>query len=225
MRIGVLIPTRGDRTEFLRNAARMIEGQTLQPVALEIVNDAPRNEAIDLCWRYKRGYETLSKLNLDLIAFWEDDDWYHPEYLETMARTWEEKGRPLLLGCDYTIYYHLKLKKYFTFHHTTRSSMMNTVIRPNIPNIDWGPEHDPYTDLHLWTKLGSKMGDRVIFHPEKHICLGIKHAIGKTGGFYHSNELTRYEHDDNGFLENTVAPVDQKAFDFYLEMNKKLVTS
>lgn len=230
MRIGILVPDRGDRTEFLRNCRRMIDRQTLQPVEVEIVNDPPRSEAIDIGWRYKIGYQRLQNKNLDLIAFIENDDWYHPEYLEIMAKMWEETGKPLLLGTDYTVYYHLKLKKYFTFHHTNRSSAMNTVIRPNIDNIDWGQEFDPYTDMHLWTKIGKEFGDRIVFHPDKHISVGIKHAIGKTGGFAHKfpdddglDFSARYENDDNGFLQSVIDPVDHEGWMFYQATSEALI--
>jgi hypothetical protein len=43
----------------------------------------------------------------------------------------------------------------------------------------------------------------------------MKHGIGKVGGEYHSKDLDRYEHDDNGFLEQFVKPVDPIAYEFY----------
>lgn len=221
-RIAVLIPDRGDRTFFLHNCYRMMDRQTLLPVRMLIFNNPPRDEKIDLGWRYKIGYEMLSKDNIDLIALIENDDFYHPEYLETMAHEWEERGRPMLLGIDYTIYYHLKLKKYFYFKHYSRSSAMCTVIRPNIPNIDWGPEHDPYTDMHLWTKVGLVPGDRIIFHPDNPICIGMKgHGVGKTGGVFHDKDLERFDMEDviddqdGKFLEQTIGQVDAEGLQFY----------
>ena len=222
-RIGVLIPTRGgERYEFLNNALRMVKKQTLQPTELYVMGEAPRDEKIDIGWRYKVGYENLSNSNVDLIAFLEDDDWYHPQYLETMTRVWEEKGRPMLLGINYTIYYHLKLKKYFYYQHYSRASAMSTCIRPNIPNIDWGPEHDPYTDLHLWTKVGLTPSDRVLFRPENPICIGMKgHGVGKAGGVFHDKDLERFDMEDvvndqdGKFLEKVIGEVDTEGLQFY----------
>jgi len=218
-RIGILIPTRGDRPAFMQNCLRMIENQTLQPTEIEVIDDAPNNDEVDISWRYRIGYERLSKKNIDLIAFMEDDDWYHPAYLEVMAMQWEQNGRPLLLGHTYTIYYHLKLKRYFFFNHSTRSSAMNTCMRPNIPNIPWPVDIDPYTDIHLWTKVGENASDRVVFKPHQHICIGMKHAQGKTGGFFHDKEMDRWNlpdtFADNGFLESVIAPVDPIGYDFY----------
>jgi glycosyltransferase involved in cell wall biosynthesis len=215
MRIGILIPDRNDRPEFLENCLRMMNNQTLQPVEIEIVNDPPKNADIDITWRYRTGYERLCKKNIDLICFIENDDWYHPEYLETMLEGYRNHSFPILLGLTYTIYYHLRLKKYFFFNHSNRSSAMSTCIRPNLPNINWGVDNDPYTDLVLWQFLGKEMGDRIVFKPEKHICIGLKHGVGKTGGYFHNNELERYEFEDNGFLESIIAPVDPEGWKFY----------
>lgn len=219
MKIGVLIPTRGDRPEFLANALRMLRNQTLRPTDYQIVDDAPRNEAIDISWRYQLGYKRLSGQGLDMIVLWEDDDWYAPNYLETLALEWQKHPNIILLGQFHTIYYSLRIRKWFKFHHDQRSSAMNTAIKPDLENIDWGLDHDPYTDLHLWFKLGgsewANNTNKILFTPTEHICIGMKHGIGKVGGEYHSKDFDRYEHDDNGFLEQVIKPVDPVGFDFY----------
>lgn len=224
-KVGVLIPTRGDRPEFLKNCLRMIWNQTLKPSDILVIDEKPKDKNVDITYRYRTGYAELSKRDLDVIAFIEDDDWYSPDYLQIMTDKWLENGKPLLIGTAYTIYFHLKLRKYFIFEHTQRASAMNTMIRPNIPKIDWGLDFDPYCDLHLWTKLGSQVGDRIIFKPEKIISVGMKHGIGKTGGFGHSNSdpandyMNRYIQDDGGLLESNL---DKESLIFYNNVSKEL---
>ncbi len=151
MKIGVVIPDRGDRPEFLKNCMRMLAGQTILPAELVVVGPekvAP-GEACDITKRYRTGYDMLRGKGLDVIAFMENDDWYAPDYLERMAEQWELAGRPDLLGTAYTIYYHIGLHAWLTMEHRRRANAMNTFIKPDLA-IDWCADSEPYTDIHLW---------------------------------------------------------------------------
>jgi glycosyltransferase involved in cell wall biosynthesis len=216
MKIGIIIPHRGDRERFLTNCWRMIQRQTLKPFKIELVNDLPLNDDVDITWRYRMGYDRLRNIGVDVIAFMENDDWYAPEYLETMAYEWRKHGRPDIFGTNYTIYYHIKLKKYFTMNHTTRASAMNTLIKPDL-KIKWPIDKEPYTDSHLWIQLKHK---GIVFKPEKHISIGIKHGDGLTGGHMHRTRMYRYNNDDNGFLKETLDP---ESFEFYNNYFEKQV--
>jgi glycosyltransferase involved in cell wall biosynthesis len=210
MRIGVIIPDRGDRPDFLNNCLRMLYSQTIKSehLHLEIVNDTPLSDQCDITWRYRTGYERLRDKNLDVIALIENDDWYAPNYLETMLNEWEKQGNPDLLGTSYTIYYHIRLFSYFTMHHSQRSSAMSTLIKPDL-NFEWCADNDPYSDIHLWKTLNGK-----IFVPQKHICLGIKHGVGKLGGRSHIDKLERYINSDldKKFIKEIM---DKESFKFY----------
>lgn len=191
MRIAVLIPDRGDRPKLLQNCLRMMAAQTLKPDHIEIVNDPPFSGKKDITWRYRTGYDRLRNRGFDVIALIENDDWYHPEYLETMVHQWQLFGKPELFGTDYTIYYHIRLMAWFTMHHPARSSAMNSLIVPDLA-IRWPRDHDPYTDIHLWQQLSGKN-----WHPPM-ICMGIKHEQGLHGGRNHTDRLDRYiNHDSN----------------------------
>ena len=106
MRIGIILPTRGDRSEFLEHAKKMIAYQTKQPDHVEIIVGEPESEYPDITYRYKTGYERL-KNKCDLIFAWEDDDWYSPDYLQTMINFWVQAGKPELIGLNSIIYYHI----------------------------------------------------------------------------------------------------------------------
>lgn len=208
MKIGVIIPDRGDRPDFLKNCLRMMQAQLSKPLCIEVVNDAPASDQCDITYRYRTGYDRLRNKGLDLIAFIENDDWYHPQYLEYMAEEWVKAGKPDLFGTKQTIYYHIKLKKHFTMYHNRRSSAMNTFIKPDM-DFKWCPDHEPFTDIHLWTRLTGKL-----IYPNDLYSIGIKHGVGKCGARCHTDKLNRYIFDDrdSDFLRQKM---DYESFTFY----------
>lgn len=208
MRIAIIIPDRNDRPLFLENCLRMMRAQTLCPDHIEIVNDEPINDEYDITLRYRLGYDRLRRKGFDIIALIENDDWYAFDYLETMVRSWYSKGMPDLLGLNHTVYYNIKIRAYFTMHHTMRSSAMNTLIKPDL-DFKWCADNEPYTDIHLWQTLKGE-----IITPKKLICMGIKHGIGKLGGKMHIDKLARYEHLDL-YSEWLKSKLDEESFKFY----------
>lgn len=216
MKLAVLIPDRGDRPRFLENCLRMIKAQTLQPDIIELVNDPPLSADRDITWRYRIGYDRLRKKGIKLIALMENDDFYHPTYLETMVAHWNDQGRPDLIGQDHTIYYNIRVFGKFTFNHKTRSSAMNTLIKADL-DFPWCPDNEPFTDIHLWCHAGLT---GVTVRPERNICIGIKHGEGLCGGRSHIDRLERYLPDqdkDHSFLK---AHMDAESFKFYTNYYK-----
>ena len=225
MKIGVIIPDRNDRPRLLENCMRMIKAQTVQPDIIELVNDSPldinpdgyvvpeKKGIPDITWRYRTGYDRLRNKGLDVIFLMENDDYYAPNYIETMLANWNDAGRPQLFGTDYTIYYHIKLFHYFFFRHQIRSSAMSTMIKPDL-NFPWCPDYEVYTDMHLWTKTDLT---KKVFHPEKIICSGIKHGEGFCGGRMHKDRLERYTRNGindtkKEFMQMFMDPI---SFEFY----------
>lgn len=220
MNIAVIIPDRNDRPLFLNNCLRMLKAQTLKPTVIEIIDYVPNLIGCDITQRYKTGYNSLRKKGIDVIAFIENDDWYHPTYLEKMVNAWVAHGKPDLFGTNFTIYYHIKIFNYFTMHHQERSSMMSTLMKPDL-NINWCQDHDPFTDAYLWSISTARNGNGylrgVIYDPKEIICMGIKHGVGLCGGGAHTNRLERYYNHGNEdlkkeFLKNTL---DKESFEFY----------
>jgi glycosyltransferase involved in cell wall biosynthesis len=208
MKLLVITPDNGGRPDFIWQLRRMMNSQTRKPDLWFVVNYPQTLWPCDITQRYRYAYERFSD-EFDLILFMENDDFYHPEYIETMLSEWKKHGKPDIFGTNYTIYYHVRLRKWFTFHHTRRSSMMSTLIRTKL-SIQWPVDGEPYTDAHLWKQLNG-----VTFEPEKHICLGIKHGLTPSGGAFHNDRLDRYVNDDeNGeFLKS----VTGDNFDFYAD--------
>jgi len=208
MKVALLIPDRGDRPRLLENCLRMMRAQTLPPAHIELVNDAPISAEKDITRRYRLGYDRLRGKGYDLIALIENDDWYAPHYLETMVYQWIKAGRPDIFGTQYTIYYHIGLKAWFTMKHRSRASAMNTLIKPDLL-FTWCQDIDPYTDLHLWKVLQGSG-----WTPEPPISLGIKHQEGLHGGRNHIDRLERYVNKDAdcAFLKGLM---DRESFKFY----------
>ena len=215
MIIGIIIPDRGDRHDFLANCKRMIENQTLSPDLMYTVNFVSVSDECDITVRYKKGYERFLKAGFDCLLLMENDDWYASNYIETMVNAWILHGKPDIFGTAYTYYYHLGLLRYEKLDHPRRSSAMNTLIKPDL-DIKWPADNDPYTDLHLWQQLKG-----VTFTPKEIISIGMKHNVGKTGGEYHSTKLNRYNNDDKEmlFLDNTL---DLVSLNFYKSIHEKI---
>lgn len=196
IKLGIIIPTRGnERPRFLENCMRQIKAQTLQPTGVLILNGEPESNAKDITKRYKQGYNHYNGKGYDLLALWEDDEFYAPDYLETMVATWRAAGEPELFGTTYTIYYNIRLFAHFTRHHHQMSSAMSTLIKPDM-DFTWCPDSEPFTDVHLWSsakhKDTGKLLTRALYTPDHHICIGMKHGVGLTGGNSHVCDTARY---------------------------------
>lgn len=224
MKLGIIIPDRGDRFRLMRNCTRMLGAQTYSDEAeIRVVDYSPSNDEVDITPRYKAGYDFFRDRGFDLLAFIENDDWYAPDYLETMIAAWKRFHEPKIFGTCYTIYYHLQLKAYFTMEHHQRSSAMNTFIKPDM-NINWPVDIEPFTDLHLWSGQGGITGpnSRIVFKPDRIISVGMKHGEGKTiaGGFHKIDDRVKMKYvvpdvsDDypQGFLKTVL---DSESFEFY----------
>jgi len=179
VKVGVLIPDRNDRPQFLQHLFKMLDGQTMQGFRVELVNFKAISNAPDLTKRVRLGFQKLKTDGCDCVLIMENDDYYAPNYIETMVNKWLEFGKPELLGTDYTYYYHIFKGKYRLLKHPNRASLMNTLISCKI-DPEWCEDSEVYLDLHLW-----KQHKGVAFSPLHPIAIGIKHGIGKCGGNGH----------------------------------------
>jgi hypothetical protein len=205
-RIGVIIPSRGDRPQFLDNALRVIDNQSLKPDYVSIQDYAPKTKGFDLVERVKKGVKDCFANNCDLVFIMEDDDYYSSNYIKYMYLQWLRHGTPDIIGQNATIYYHLKLNRYIEMKHPERSSLFTTAFTREILNIKWCAESEIYLDLHLWRVM------KGVTVPRSN-AMGIKHSIGKCGGNGHNLKFA-YNRDDKNlsFLKSIV---DDESLKFY----------
>lgn len=218
-KIGVLIPDRGDRPDFLAQALNYISRQTLQPHLMLLKNEAPISDAIDITYRYRTGCEELFAKGCEVVFFWENDDWYAPNYIEKMVQAWQKAGKPPIFGIGNTIYYHLQTGQYVKLNHPRRSSAMNIMVTNAVLKAHWGDDSYAYTDWQLWCQYRST-GKTALFNPL--ISLGIKHGVGLCGGGGHTENFAHYNQtDDNDKLLREIVGND---YEFYIQMRNKLTT-
>lgn len=213
MKIGVLVPDRGDRPNFLNHCKWLISNQILQPDYVEIVDYKPISEKPDLTARVRKGFETLQRLGCDCVLIMENDDWYHMDYIYKMFTAWVNHRKPDLLGLSSTTYYHIGKREYRTLTHKKRASLMSTMISCSA-RIDW-PKYDyVFLDLHLWKQWRLSKRTVDFLNP---ISIGIKHGIGLCGGTGH----TTFKYDEQDPEMNWLrSKVDEKSFEFYFHTGR-----
>lgn len=213
--IGIIIPDRGDRPGFTDNLIGMIGRQTYTGrIKVAHIDHAAKDDAVDITPRYRLGYKVASNIDeIDVIAFMENDDWYSPKYLEVMVEEWQKAGQPELFGIRHSIYYHLKLRKYFKNLHDQRSPAMSTLIKPRL-TFQWPLDHDPYFDQWIWMREEIGIKSKMTIDPIRPICIGMKHGIGKLGGQHHIDRLERYINDDP-HMEFLQDHLDEESYKFF----------
>lgn len=213
LKIGVIIPDRGDRPLFTEHIKYLLSIQTMPPTEVLFVNYEPKSNEKDITQRYRFGYDYFRNKGFDVLFLIENDDWYSHNYIERQVTQWFLADKPDLFGVNYTIYYHIKLFKYYTMNHDTRCSAMCTLIKPDL-NFAWCKDSEPYTDVWLFSQLKYEL-----WKPAIPICLGIKHGVGLTGGHAHIDRLNAYtnfstskDDKERKFLKEVV---EEKSLFFY----------
>lgn len=177
MRVTCIIPTRGDRPEFVQQALKQLDRQTRKPDDIKIIESDK-----GVTGNVRAGYEGIKN---GIVCIIEDDDKYPPNYIERVVKEWDNEYQ--LLGFDQTMYYHLFRKEYSVLRHPGRSSLFQTTIKAGL-KINWPSDYENFLDLHLWGNLSGKL-----IHD--YLAIGLKHNIGKTGGRAHSDSF-RYQFKD-----------------------------
>lgn len=203
--LAVVIPTRGDRAKFLDFALQQILRQTKQPDIIEIVDYPPRSNDKDITERYSYGIQNAVKKGAECIIFWEDDDYYQPDYIAYMYAEWLQHGKPNLLGIDYTYYYHIGVKGVHYQTHEKRASMFCSMVSKNVIDFPMPASNYAFADLFIWSKWGG-----VTVRPERIMAIGIKHGVGLSGGSGHSR--TNIYTPNENFLKEHCTP---EAYEFY----------
>jgi hypothetical protein len=225
-----LMPTR-DRHTFVDRSIRMWGRQTYARRQLLIVTDG----AVDPAWtndpfsisilerpagpsgvssmaaNIRAGIEYLLACPNppDLIAIWEDDDFYLDDRVERQVSALKNLTAH---GQAFTHYYDVQRRAWHLTRHVGRSSNFLTMIR-----TDWFRKHrypdGRYPDVSLWQSLHK---DEVALETDESrpLGIGIKHGRGPVAGRGHAG-MCRTPDPEGYWLSEQVE--DQPLLRFYLE--------
>ena len=182
MKIAVIIPTRGDRPKFLKQCHKLIARQTRKPDEIIVVDYAPKGGMKDITQRYKKGIEIATKRGCAAAIFWEDDDWYHPTYIEWLLNAWSKHNHPPVFGVSETYYYHICATSRLYMGHTGRTSAFCTLVKLPYKH-SWPADYYAFLDMHFYKK---GLVTTIKFPKNKILAIGIKHGVGYTGGGGHN---------------------------------------
>lgn len=196
----IITPT-GDRPEALALLRRYVARQTYRGRLQWIIIDDGRQIAADVppippagastfVYTYRRRDEpgvpggslnrnlinALRHVQFDRVAIMEDDDWYAPTYLETMAELLDHHP---LAGESRSRYYNVRDRRYYLPGNTRWASLCQTGFRREIlAEVDASCRRGtPFIDLELWKR---DIRGKHLIHNHG-LAVGIKGMPGRRG--------------------------------------------
>jgi hypothetical protein len=112
----------------------------------------------------------------DAIIIIEDDDWYSPDYVQTVIDRLGTQPVMTLCGECPSRYYNVRTRCYRPLHNQSHASLCQTAFRLEMIPLILGllREDGPWIDLLIWGAL-----DGVLYESE--LCVGIKGMPGRAG--------------------------------------------
>ena len=188
-----LLTCTGGRPEAFALAERWVAHQTRQPDQWIVVDDVEEPTELTMgqfLVRPKRLWEPggpctlahnmllgLEAITSDIVVVWEDDDYYGPDWLATVAG-WLSSPESCLVGEGQTYYYHVGSRRYHRHGNLTHASLCATAFKHRMIHpvcdiiIRNGPS--PFIDHQLWRRLDGQIYDT-------HNVIGIKGRSGRPG--------------------------------------------
>jgi len=183
----LITPTRGDRHIFKDQYWNIIKSQTKQPDEVIVVDYKPKSKDKDLTQRYRYGIEKATENGHEYALLWEDDDWYHPKYIEWITNAWKEESKPDVFGAYETYYYNIFTKSSFHMRHPGRASAFCSLLK--LPyNLTYPKDNDPWFDLHIFRSKNNQTKGGLYFPTNEVLAIGIKHGVGLSGGSGHNTK-------------------------------------
>lgn len=236
-----IITLTGNRPEAFKLCEKWVTRQTiLQSRKLQwewiVVDDCWPETRVNFALKtiratpyWKEGDNTFNRnmrLALDFakgnfIAFMEDDDWYHPSYLE-IALT-HLKGNVKRFGLNQNTYYNMAHQKWRNLHNRTYCPLAFTVFRKElIPMFLDCLDVPGYTaDVVFWRKKLLK-GQSIRMKDANCFGVGVKGMPGRGGiGAGHKNLETNLWKFDKGLeVARTLFGTDLKDYLPFLPLHK-----
>ena len=203
-----VITCTGDRHVVFKICEQWMSRQTVQPDQWIIVDDGRTptevvyttkthhlNYGVQYVRRSPRADDPPHTLGLNLrtalpliknnmILFWEDDDYYKPQYIEKM-HNWLSKHH--IAGQPNAIYYNIQYRWWHQHNNTQHASLCQTGIRlNNLPYLESLCEKDlKFIDIELWKMA---QGRHYLDDGQEKFCIGMKGLPGRGGiGSGHAN--------------------------------------
>lgn len=237
--ITLITPT-GSRPQAFEVCEKLIANQTLwgkEKIQWIVIDDTPKNPTPctlgqeryfqkDLEWhpgvnthRYNMA-EAFKHISPDSEAIFiiEDDDYYSPEYLETMLSmlNWAE-----IVGISNAKYYHLKIPGYMYIGNYKHSSLANVGITKKLLPVLIEAVHSGefYFDIDLYKKISAKRISSILIS-DSMISVGTKGLPGRTGlGMGHRTD--GYFEDENLEVLRSWIGNDVKLYEPFIVKEKK----
>lgn len=205
-----VITLTGDRNKVFELVRQHISAQTIQPDQWIIVDDGFESlperliEGADYIRREPKkgeGFTLIQNMKLavsqikgDIILFFEDDDYYAPNYIETYYNYLKKYA---LVGEGCARYYHVPAQKHARLSNRKHASLAQTGFRKELLEIFKSTlVGDPYVDLRFWQKA-FKYG-YLFFDTEDKLRLhcSLKGLPGRKGiGIGHNENYALYKYD------------------------------
>lgn len=225
----------GDRPEAFALCRKWIEKQTVKPDQWIIVDDGKhpveRPTGTDYVYRKPTPGEprftmllnlkmALSRIKGDKILIMEDDEYYHPKYIESMV---ERLGPYQIVGIGHSKYYYLPTGGYIAHDNMNHASFAQTAFdKTVVPMLEHLLDRkNMFIDIDLWSKFASEgyyrqglcsvfgnVNKGLVFR-DLYPCLyvGMKGLPGRSGIGIGHNARTYTKHDipDRKLLKQWVA--------------------
>lgn len=159
--------------------------------------------------------EALKVVTGDIVIIIEDDDWYHPDYIKTVAQKFEqqlpneENKYPHLVGGAAAIYYNINNYSYTMYNNIHPPSLCQTAFSSKlIPQVNIIASYfikERWLDGLLWKYSKCK---KLTYSSKTPLVIGIKGLSGRPGaGEGHASYLLQV-------LQNKTMPfVDEQPFE------------
>lgn len=195
MNLSVITPT-GDRPEAFALCERWMSRQTLQPIQWIVLDDGTIPTKCNLKQEYIYCPEFLGQESLvrkihyaieqniikgDAIVFFEDDDWYAPNYLELINARLHERD---LVGEGKALYYNVEERWWAPHSNMKHASLCQTALRRSLFPIlldQCKKDTNAFIDCRFWAD--PRVVSKKVFDPidNKPSCVGIKSMPGRRG--------------------------------------------
>lgn len=212
MKLSVITPT-GDRPEAFRLCELWMSRQTRKPDEWIVIDDgwAPIEAEFSIATQVIRPRELWSKENTqaknlliglaaatgDVIAFIEDDDFYHPDYLLHLSHVIEVGAD--IVGETRSLYYHLPTRQYLRNENMEHASLCQTMISRRMAGCfaDLLQYNHSFYDCLLWqTANVRRNGWKGVLEASRDLCVGIKGMPGRKGIGSGHRPNAQYWHSD-----------------------------